>query len=153
MPATQELPDGDTWVIERPFAYVRPCGQKIVVPPSGTGSIDEMLILPVWTTDYGSIPMLFQNLFRKDGAYAPAYVLHDWLYSSEMFARNMCDWILLEALEELGASWIERNTIYSAVRLGGGFVWSKHDPHQVAKLKYYQLTVNRLLPLHWPELA
>ena len=61
MPATTELQDGDTWILREPFAYVRSNGERIFVPPSGFGTESEMLDHPVWTTDYGSIPMLFQN--------------------------------------------------------------------------------------------
>ena len=137
MPATQELPDGDTWIIESWFKYVRPNGQEIFVPPSGLGDVDSMLLNPVWTTDYGSIPQFAQAIFRKYGRCAGAYVVHDWMYSCELFDRATCDWILLEMLQELGSNWFSRNTIYSAVRLGGGVVWGKHDPKTVAFLKNY----------------
>ena len=156
MPATHEQKDGDTWLLTRPFLYVRPNGEKIFVPPSGLGGLEDMEKQPVWTTDYGSIPMAFQNLFRKDGAYAPAYVLHDWLYASEKYDRATCDWILLEALQELGAWWLTRNTVYSAVRCGGGMVWAGHDQKAVAALKAYQLEFQAQLVLHdspWPELV
>ena len=156
MPATQELKDGDTWLLTKPFVYIRANGQRLFIPPSGLGSLEDMAKNPVWTTDYGSIPMAVQNLFRKDGAYAPAYVLHDWLYASEMFDRATCDWILLEALQELGAWWLTRNTVYSAVRCGGGAVWAKHDPLVVAGLKDYQTEFKAALlskDSPWPELV
>ncbi|MDE2100118.1 MAG: DUF1353 domain-containing protein [Patescibacteria group bacterium] len=138
MPETIELPDGDTWILEYPFAYIRQNEDRIIVPPSGPGSVQDMLRNPNWTTDYGSIPMVFQNILRKDGRYAPAYVVHDWLYSSEKFDRATCDWILLEMLQELGAYWLTRNTIYSGVRIGGGFVWRNHDPAKVSALRAYE---------------
>lgn len=155
MPATQQI-DGDVWLVERPFLYIRPSGEKIFVPPSGLGSLDEILKRPVWSTDYGSIPTVFQNVFKRDGDYGPAYVLHDWLYQSEMFDRATCDWILLEALQELGAWWLTRNTIYSAVRSAGWSVWSGHNRKLVKACKAYQLIFQARLISHdspWPDLA
>jgi hypothetical protein len=152
MPETIELRDGDTWLLEEPFASVQPDGSRIIVPPSSLGTLPEMVICPVWETDYGSIPQIFQNIYRKDGRYAPAYVLHDWLYASEMFPRKDCDWILLDALQELGATWITRNSIYASVRAGGGFVWDRHDPKQVATLKEYHAQFMSQVPDRWPEL-
>lgn len=145
MPATQELADGDTWALLKPFQYTTLEGEKILVPPSAMGCEEDILSQPLWTTDYGSIPMAFQNIYRKDGEYAPAYVLHDWLYSAEIFERSKCDWILLEALQELGAWWFTRNTVYSAVRCGGGMVWANHDPVKVAALKDYLNTYRQAI--------
>ena len=136
-PATQELESGEEWVLEVGFWFVRPCGEKIYVPPSGPGTLAQMLVSPVWTTDYGSIPRLFQNIFSPT-KYGGAYLLHDWLYACEKFPRNQCDWILLEALQAESANWLTRNTIYSAVRAGGWAVWSKHDPNAVAALRAYE---------------
>jgi hypothetical protein len=155
MPATQQL-DGDCWILEQPFLYVRPNGDRIYVPASGIGNLEDMVAHPVWTTDYGSIPTVFQNLFKRDGDYGPAYLLHDWLYASEAFDRATCDWILLEALQELGAWWITRNTIYSAVRCGGGIVWANHKDSEVDALKKYNLDFLCILASHdnpWPEIT
>ena len=157
MPATQELVDGDTWILRKPFLYITPDkAERIIIPASGLGSEEDMIEQPIWTTDYASIPIVFQNLFRKDGVYAPAYVLHDWLYTSEKFDRSRCDWILLMALEELGAWWITRNSVYSGVRCGGGFVWAAHDADKVKAMKQYDLEFRAKLMLHdspWSEIA
>lgn len=134
-PATQELADGESWVIEEGFWWTNK-DKTIFVPPSGMGDISNWIDNPVWTTDYGSIPKVFQNLLSPTRFPAP-YILHDWLYTAELFDRSTCDWILLEALQESGANWLVRNTIYSAVRAGGWAVWRKHDPKKVAALKDY----------------
>jgi hypothetical protein len=98
-----------------------------------------MLVSAIWTTDYGSIPGAFQNVLSPV-KYGGPYLLHDWLYASESFDRNVCDWILLEALQECGAHWLKRNTIYSAVRAGGWNVWRKHDKNTVKMLREWAKT-------------
>jgi hypothetical protein len=74
-------------------------------------------------------------------------VLHDWLYASEKFSRSKCDWILLEALQELGAWWLTRNTIYSHVRAYGWAVWSNHDKARTKMLRLYELEFKKRLQL------
>jgi len=152
MPSTQELKDGDTWIIELPFVFVRANGQRIIVPPSGLGDIDSMLLNPVWTTDYGSIPQAFQSFFRKDGVLAPIYVVHDWIYASEMFPRAVCDEILIEGAQELGYDLVERNIIYDAVRVGGEAVWNQHDINNVTLLQAYYNTFTSEVAGRWPML-
>ena len=137
MPQLQELPDGDTWVVERPFWYKWDNG-TLFVPPSGIGSLAMMLSNPVWTTDCGSIPQIFQNIFKRDGRYLPAYVAHDWLYQSEKYDRATCDSLLHQMLTELGANWLARNIIYSSVRIGGSFVWRKHDKKAIEDMRAYE---------------
>lgn len=144
-PLTQELMDGETWVVLRPFWFIRNNGELLTVPPSGPDDV-QAIVKPIWTTDYGSIPQLFQNIFSPV-KYGAAYLLHDWLYASEQFSRSECDAILLEALKAQGANWFTRRTIYSAVRAGGWAVWSKHDQDAVDALKAYWQAAHQLYPL------
>jgi len=41
------------------------------------------------------------------------------------------------AAQKDSANWLARNTVYSAVRLGGWNVWRKHKLTKVAKLREY----------------
>lgn len=86
----------------------------------------HLSVAPGLRTDGGSIPKIFQNIISPLGCYLLAFLVHDILYAGELCTRKEADWILLELLEYLGANWLRRNEIYSAVRLGGGFVWSGH---------------------------
>lgn len=150
-PATQQV-EPDEWIPILPYAFIRPSGERIIVPAAGLGTFEEILGSPVWSTDYGSIPKVFQNIFPPDGELAPIYVVHDWIYASEMFSRDVCDEILLEGAKELGYNDLERNVIYSAVRLGGGEVWAKHDPINVVSLQAYYNAFLSEVPARWPEL-
>jgi len=63
MPDTQELVNGVDRVLKRGFAFQRPDGRIIYIPPSSLGDETQMLTKPDWTTDYGSIPKPCQNIF------------------------------------------------------------------------------------------
>ena len=99
-----------------------------------------------FTTDFGSVPGMVQNIYPPIGTFRDQHFLgHDWLYGTEFFEwdeaykkcptaakdRSECDWRLLEALKASGDSWFSRNVIWSAVKAGGGFVWAKHNSEAV----------------------
>ena len=133
-PATQQLRDGLTWIVELPFWFLRANGELLFVPPSGIGTDADIIKNPAWTTDYGSIPKIFQNIFSPM-KYGGSFLLHDWLYCSEGKSREEADQILYEALQAQGANWLTRQTIYRAVRLGGGLVWAKHRRKDTERLR------------------
>lgn len=86
----------------------------------------HLSVSPGLRTDGGSIPKIFQSIVSPLGCYLLAFLVHDILYAGEFCTRQEADWILLELLEYLGAHWLRRNEIYSAVRIGGGAVWQNH---------------------------
>lgn len=88
-----------------------------------------------FVTDFGSIPRAFRRLWTPTGPYMTDYLVHDGLYAGELVARSEADYILLELLQDHGAWWADRNAQYSAVRMGGGLVWSAHDAAEVAATK------------------
>lgn len=92
----------------------------------------HLTVQPGFQTDGGSIPRFLQDRVSPLGKYLLAFLVHDVLYAGEFCDRATADWIFLELLEYLGASWIVRNACYLAVRAGGGFVWKKHTPESVA---------------------
>ncbi len=95
----------------------------------------EILVPSGWETDYGSVPRVLWNFVPPLGDYSAAYVLHDFLYASETFDRAACDWLLLLALRDLGASWTTRNAVYCSVRAFGGFVWAKHEEAATRRMR------------------
>jgi endonuclease G len=102
----------------------------------------RILIPKGFTTDFGSVPKLAQNVYPPIGTFRDKDFLgHDWLYGTEYFQweevaykyvlnksdnRAECDMRFLESLKGNGDNWISRNTIWSAVKLGGGAVWKQH---------------------------
>jgi Protein of unknown function (DUF1353) len=106
-----------------------PITQQLLEPLIYVSGRDERFEVPAgFVTDYASVPRIFWNIIAPDGDARFPAVLHDYLYSlrgHEPFnkSRSECDSIFLEAMQFVGVDLIQRNTIYYAVRLFGGF-WS-----------------------------
>ena len=91
-----------------------------------------------WITDGASVPRVFQNIFSPYGEQSIfGAIIHDALYMAEALPRKECDLIFLEILKLKGVGWLKRSVMYSAVRLGGGFVWRKHKKEEVKKAKKF----------------
>lgn len=87
-----------------------------------------LIRVPVgFVTDYASVPRGLWNLFPPNGRYAPAAVVHDFLYRRTLLDRGVCDRILLEGMDVLGVSWMTRHLIYRAVRMFGGAARHRED--------------------------
>jgi hypothetical protein len=62
---------------------------------------------------------------------------HDALYAAELVSREEADRWFLEAMRRAGIGWVKRNTIWLAVRAGGGVSWRKHTLRSVARARYF----------------
>lgn len=108
--------DGAVWTVNEPMDYevgFIGSGERIIVPKG-------------LKTDFGSIPQILWSILSPIGCATRGFVLHDYLYTSQIYTRKKSDDILLEALEVLGASRIKRWTIYAGVRAGGWVAWNGH---------------------------
>ena len=72
-----------------------------------------------FVTDFASIPRLFWRVLPPLGRYAPAAVLHDYLYLTQRYSRRDSDRFFELAMRDLGVSWTKRKTMWLAVRLFG----------------------------------
>ena len=115
--------------------------------PADADYPDARIRIPAgFTTDFGSIPKLAQNIYPPIGTFRdPDFLGHDWIYATQYFewlgvaykvlssdaCRAECDWRLLCSLQASGDSWASRNTIWSAVKVGGGSVWSAHTTESI----------------------
>jgi len=73
-----------------------------------------------FVTDFASIPQcLWGYIAPTSPQIRDAAVVHDFLYTTKPVTRLCADAILREAMKALGASIVERNVVYYAVRLGG----------------------------------
>lgn len=79
-------------------------------------------------TDGASIPRFFWRLIGPPlaGKYAPAAVLHDYLYQRQIFTRRGSDVVFKFMMETLGVPQWKINLIYYGVRLGGWLPWRNH---------------------------
>jgi hypothetical protein len=85
-------------------------------------------------SDGASVPRLFWGIFSPFGNPFRAALIHDFLYSKdsdEIFPcdRLTADLIFKEAMYNLGIGWVKRETIYRAVRFGGGRSFKKKFSH------------------------
>lgn len=93
-----------------------------------------VLIRRGFYTDWASIPRFaWRVIGHPTSKYLIGHALpHDALYAAELMPRDDCDeWFLTsmaKAAENypLEVGWAKRNAIWSAVRVGGSFVWGKH---------------------------
>jgi hypothetical protein len=87
------------------------------------GSLGMITVPTGFHTDGASVPRVFWSIFQPYGAYFPAAIIHDWLYSAQSkrlhIDRKTADLIFKESMFNLGIGWATRETIYRAVRLGG----------------------------------
>lgn len=92
-------------------------------------------------TDGASIPRIFWSIIGcpSNGKYVGSAIIHDGLYMSEIISRKDADKIFLDMLKHNGIGYIKRNLMYFAVRLGGYFVWRKHNQDTVSLNKKFVL--------------
>jgi len=106
-PLRLEYIDGRKWKLLEPLTYFT---------QDGTRGID---VHAGFITDFASVPRFFWRILPPTGKYGAASVIHDFLYRYGIYTRAEADRIFLEAMEELGVSWLTRRTMYRAVRLFG----------------------------------
>ena len=98
---------------------------------------DILIVIPKgFQFDFASVPWLFQRVFPKSGGkYDRASCAHDFLYVTEYFDRKSCDELFLKAMLSDGVPKWKAYSMYWAVRLGGWYVWNKHDPKEVQAIR------------------
>jgi Protein of unknown function (DUF1353) len=107
------LADGRTWVIRCDFGYD--------VGSEGSG---DTIDVPVgFRTDFASVPRVLWVFLPPWGRYGNAAVIHDYLYWVQSRSRQEADSILLEAMDVLGVSPLQKLPIYWAVRVAGWIAW------------------------------
>lgn len=76
-----------------------------------------------------SIPRILWSLVGSPmtGGYQRSACLHDALYASQLFPRDVCDKIFYEAMKAEGVNKIKAYTLYKAVRIGGYFAYKSKD--------------------------
>jgi hypothetical protein len=113
--------DGRNWRLASTLGYWTKQGESVCVPAG-------------FVTDFASIPRGLWNIFPPAGPYAPAAVIHDFLYRGGRFegpvinnysqvgrrpTRREADAIFYDVMRELGISPAKRSVIWLAVRAFG----------------------------------
>lgn len=90
-----------------------------------------------FSTDFGSVPQLFQSIVSPIGSPTKAYVLHDYLLelylNGKISKRKICDKTFRTALKNEGVGLVRRHLMYLCVRLYSTF----QDKILSLKKKYY----------------
>ena len=76
-----------------------------------------------FSTNLTSVPKILQWLYPADGPYAPAAVVHDYLYRRGKVSRKAADVMFYDALKVLKVSLFTRLGFYAYVRLNGWRVY------------------------------
>lgn len=95
--------DGKWFEVAEDFSYITRRDTRLTVPKG-------------IRTDFASIPRAFRWMIARVGKYGKAAVLHDYLCEYEITPRKRADKVFLEAMTELGVSWLKRKAMYVAVR-------------------------------------
>ncbi len=93
----------------------------------GPNSGDRITVPAGFLTDFASIPKAFRGLIDRMGKHSGAAIIHDYLYVTQDRSRKESDRIFLEAMKVLKVSWVTRNIMYRAVRVGGGAYWGEKE--------------------------
>lgn len=95
-------------------------------PKKSTSILSEVIVPKGFVTDFASVPRVFWSLFRPDGNYAYAAVLHDYLYWHQDRPRSSADEIFRAVMEDLKISDFQSTTLFHAVDLFGGAAWESN---------------------------
>lgn len=107
------------WELEEPVMVTLSSGKTIIIPAG-------------YKTDFASVPRLLRGIVQPGGNHNLATLVHDWLYDTQYSITGKKDWKkdrlfadneMLYWLEKCGVSWIKRQTMYYAVRVGGKNWW------------------------------
>lgn len=87
--------------------------------------------------DGASIPQALWSVYGNplSGKYRIAALVHDVLYASEKFPRELADAMFLDLMKQHEVGYLKRYTMYSAVRSVGWYVWKKHKADEVLEYK------------------
>src|SRR5438128_8684285 len=92
---------------------------ELVEPLVYEGNTHTFTVPAGSSTDFASVPGLFQWLLPRSGRYTKAAVLHDSLWrgkSSVSVSRSDADGIFRRAMSELGVPFLRRWVMWAAVR-------------------------------------
>jgi hypothetical protein len=106
--------------VERIYFLTKPIGWK---PNPDQGNFQPVEVPAGFITDFTSIPRPFWALLPPDGEYTYAAIVHDYLYWTQTRPRDVADQILKFGMQDLRVDSLTVETIYTAVRVGGGGAW------------------------------
>lgn len=116
------LPGGDRkrWLLKEDLTYIDATVGRTYTASRG------------FITDFASIPRPLWAWLPPAGEYAPAAVIHDWLYwwgkddKGEPVTRALADAVFRRAMADLGVGSLRRKLMWLGVRVGGWKAWASY---------------------------
>jgi len=105
------------------YILLCPIGWK---PKKITQDLSALVVPAGFVTDFASIPRVFWSIFKPDGNYAYAAVLHDYLYWQQDRSRSSADAIFRAAMDDLKITDFQSATLFHAVDLFGESAWESN---------------------------
>ncbi len=95
--------------------------------------------------DGASVPRFFWRVVGHPFSYAliRAALVHDVMYASEYFKREVADELFSEMLDISGVSELKEDVMTLGVRIGGGDVWDEHTQESVLDALNYIKVVEK----------
>ena len=89
--------------------------------------------------DGASIPQALWGVYGNplSGKFRIAALVHDVLYASETFPRELADAVFLDLMKQHEVGYVKRQSMYYAVRSAGWYVWKGHEEMEVKKYKEF----------------
>ena len=106
---------------------------EVMSPLVYNNGIKQVTVYKGFDFDGASIPRLLWGIVGSpmtDG-YQRAGCLHDALYASQLFTRDVCDFYFLEAMEADKVGYFKRYAMYWAVRAFGGSSYKNDNKEEV----------------------
>jgi hypothetical protein len=104
--------NGENWIVKQDLVYQIGDTNATIVVPAG------------FVTDFASIPPPL-GVFGLSpvGQYGRAAVIHDYLYWTQVCAKDQADNLLLVAMKESDVGWFKEHVVHLGVSWFGGFAW------------------------------
>lgn len=105
------------------YILLRPIGWQ---DHSANPVLPDVAVPEKFVTDFASVPWPFWSLFRPDGNYAYAAVLHDYLYWEQPVKRSVADDIFRSAMNDLKVTDRQASLLHAAVEQFGKGAWNQN---------------------------
>lgn len=119
---------------------------EVTEPLVWNDNLSIIQVNPKFDFDGASVPQCLWSFgfSPMTGGYQRSACLHDALYASEYFPREICDVLFLEAMESEGVGYMKRYSMYYAVRSFGWTVWKGHKNEEVNEYKKYVTFISKI---------
>lgn len=114
---------------DRPFVEL--LSPLVYHPSEGLTSLRTIIVPTGFRCDAASIPRLVWGIYPPWSKANRAAVVHDYLCSIQVCARELADAIFRDALLACGVSEARAWIMWKAVRVGGGGRWDRELPERI----------------------